>query len=291
MGLMRNIPDAHPVYKLLRPHTRYTMAINAEARKSLLGPDGAIAATFSLDLQGQVDVFRRVGIKYSVNWSHIKKDIEERGVSDRSLLPFYHFRDDGIKIWDAVTIYVKSIIDVFYPDDKAVKEDKELQNFAHDIHNEGFPAYDGGFMNGHDFPPNIGTKDDLVDICTLVIFTGSAQHAAVNFGQYTYYSFIPNAPLILHKPPPAQKGKLSMQQLIDSLPNEEETQDLISVVSVLSKYSYDEVNNSFSMWDISVELKCHCFHCLSCRLRPLLPVVNCTIIMYCHTDLCRDIPS
>ncbi|CAI8046595.1 Polyunsaturated fatty acid 5-lipoxygenase [Geodia barretti] len=241
MGLMRNIPDAHPVYKLLRPHTRYTMAINNKARESLIGPNGAINATFSLDLQGQKDVFCRAGKKYSVNWSNIKRDVKARGVQDSSLLPFYHYRDDGIKIWDALTTYVNSIIDLSYHDDKSVKEDKELQSFAHDIHNNGFPAYDGSYLNGHDFPPSISTKAEIVEICTLIMFTGSAQHAAVNFGQYTYYSFVPNAPLTLHHPPPAEKGKLTFKQLMDALPNEEGTQNMITVTSLLSKYSSDEI--------------------------------------------------
>ena len=242
MGLMRNIPDAHPVYKLLRPHTRYTMAINTKARESLLGANGIIAAIFSVGSEGQNEVFRRAGRKYSVYWSHVKRNVELRGVHDSSQLPLYHYRDDGILIWNAFEKYVDSIIDMFYPDDMTVKEDKELQNFAHDIHKNGFPACDGNIINGHDFPPSINSKAELVDICTLIMFTGSAQHAAVNFGQYTYYSFIPNSPAVLHRPPPAQKGKLTFEDLMNALPNEEETQNTIATASLLSKYSSDEVS-------------------------------------------------
>ena len=241
MGLMRNLPDAHPVYKLLRPHTRYTVAINSKARESLLGPNGTIAAVFSIGSEGQNEVLRRAGKKYSVNWSHIKINVELRGVQDPSLLPLYHYRDDGIKIWDALKEYGESIINLFYPNDDTVKADKELQNFAQDIHTNGFPAYDGSSLIGHDFPPSIITKTELVDICTLIMFTGSAQHAAVNFGQYAYHSFIPNAPLVLHQPLPTVKGRLTFKQLMNALPNEEETQLSITVTSALSKYSSDEV--------------------------------------------------
>ena len=164
------------------------------------------------------------------------------GVQDSILLPLYHYRDDGIKMWDALTKYVESIINLSYPDDATVKEDKELQSFAHDIHTNGFPAYDGSYLNGHDFPPSTSTIAELVEICTLIVFTGSAQHAAVNFGQYTYYSFVPNAPLTLRHPPPTEKGKLTFKQLMDALPNEEGTQFTIAIASLLSKYSSDEVN-------------------------------------------------
>ena len=49
MGTMRNLPDAHPVYKLLRPHFRFTMAINSIARKSLIH-DGGILDISHLEL-------------------------------------------------------------------------------------------------------------------------------------------------------------------------------------------------------------------------------------------------
>ena len=65
--------------------------------------------------------------KYCDNRSNIKRDIKARGVQDSSLLPFYHYRDDGIKIWDARTTYVNSIIDLSYHDDKSVKEVKSYR--------------------------------------------------------------------------------------------------------------------------------------------------------------------
>ena len=241
MGLMRNIPDAHPIYKLLRPHMRYTMAINTKARESLLGPDGAITAIFSVGSEGQNVVLRRAGKKYSVNWSNIKKNTKERGVDDASKLPHYHYRDDGFKIWDAIEAYAGQIIDLFYVDDAAVSGDKELQNFADDLHHNGFPAY-GNSSLGHDFPSHISSKAELVEVCTLIMFTGSAQHAAVNFGQYTYYSFVPNSPFTLHKPPPTEKGKFTYQQLMKALPNDNETMLSISLTSLLSAYSPDEVS-------------------------------------------------
>ena len=58
-------------------------------------------------------------------------------------------------------------------------------------------------------------------------------------------SFVPNAPPTLHHPPPTEKGKLTFKQLMDALPNEEETQNIITVTSVLSKYSPDEVSNRY----------------------------------------------
>ena len=148
MALMRNLPDAHPLYKLLRPHVRYTMAINMVARESLLGPDGSIANVFSIGIEGQDQLFRMSSKKFRVHWSNIKRNIKDRGVDNTSQLPGYYYRDDGIKIWDAIEAYVSHIINQFYADDAAVSGDKELQNFAEDVHTNGFPGYGENAVNG-----------------------------------------------------------------------------------------------------------------------------------------------
>lgn len=49
------------------------------------------------------------------------------------------------------------------------------------------------------------TTDDVVMLCTAIIYTCSAQHAAVNFGQYDHYSYFLNCPSILTGQPPMDK--------------------------------------------------------------------------------------
>ena len=48
VATMRNLPDPHPVYKLLRQHFRYTMAINTSARASLINNGGIIDELFAI---------------------------------------------------------------------------------------------------------------------------------------------------------------------------------------------------------------------------------------------------
>lgn len=37
----------HPIYKLLDPHMRYTLEINAQARQNLINADGVIESCFT----------------------------------------------------------------------------------------------------------------------------------------------------------------------------------------------------------------------------------------------------
>ena len=161
-------------------------------------------------------------------------------MDDPNQLPGYFYRDDGLKVWIAMEDYVRGVVGEFYRDDQRVKGDAELQKWAEDIHVNGFPGYYGA-SDGHGFPKQIETKDELVELCTLIAFTGSAQHAAVNFGQYSIYSFVPNAPFEMRQPPPTKKGVTDIQKLLDTLPDSESSGKGISITQLLSEYSSDEV--------------------------------------------------
>ena len=119
-------------------------------------------------------------------------------------MPNYHYRDDGILIWNAIESYVTEIINIFYKSDDDIKEDTELQNWANDVHFNGFPGHNGT-PDGHSFPERIESRGELINYCTLIIFNGYAYHFAVNFGQFDIYGFTPNAPFSLRQPPPTKK--------------------------------------------------------------------------------------
>ena len=241
MATMRNLPDPHPIYKLLRPHFRYTMAINTAARATLINQGGIIDQLFAIGGEGKVKLLQEVSKHYRVHWTHIVKHAKERGVDDPEKLPGYFYRDDGIKIWRVIEGFVSGIIDEFYEADKDVKGDPELQNWANDIHENGFPNYFDG-ENGHGFPSQIVTKEELTEYCTLIIFTGSAQHASINFGQNDLYGFIPNASTSLRLPPPTKKRVADYTTLVNTLPNMTDTVNQIAVANILTQYSQDEVS-------------------------------------------------
>lgn len=241
VGTMRNLPDAHPVQKLLRPHFRYTMAINSRARESLINDGGIIDQNFAIGGKGKNELIRRAGAAYNIHWTNIKKNVEKRGVGGKEL-PGYYYRDDGMQLWQAIEHFVNDIINEFYSSDSDVKEDPELQSWANDLHINGFPSFIGSEnSDGNGFPDTIKDKAQLVELCTLIIFTGSAQHAAINFGQYDMYSYVPNAPPDMRIPLPTSKGKADLQTLLNALPDRSGTLFAVALPYQLSQFSRSEV--------------------------------------------------
>ena len=242
MATMRNLPDAHPINKLLRPHFRYTISINTAARATLINHNGIIDQLFAIGGDGKVEFLQRASEEYDIDLTNIRKNVVERGVDNPDQLPGYYYRDDGLKIFTAIEDFVRDIMDLFYSSDEDVKSDAELQAWAKDIHTNAFPAYYGASA-GHGFPKEIVSKDVLIERCTVIIFTGSAQHASVNFGQYAIYGFIPNAPFTVREPLPTKKGA-DYQQLLDTLPDKTASEASINITYILAQYSDDEVSNS-----------------------------------------------
>ena len=241
VATMRNIPDAHPLYKLLQPHFHYTIGINSAARRALINDGGIIDLTFSIGGKGKEMLIQRASKIYDVRVSNIKRNVEKRGVDDPTLLPKYYYRDDGILIWNAIEAYVTEIIDIFYKTDDDVKEDTEVQSWANDVHFNAFPGHDG-VPDGHGFPEKMESRQELIHYCTLIMFTGSAQHAAVNFGQFDIYGFAPNSPFTLRKPPPAKKGVTTFADILESLPTLFNSGLSSGLVFSLVQFSPDEVS-------------------------------------------------
>jgi lipoxygenase len=56
VSMQRNLSVMHPLYKLLRPYTKYCLAFNAMARDSLISSGGLLEHLFSIHDQAPVRV-------------------------------------------------------------------------------------------------------------------------------------------------------------------------------------------------------------------------------------------
>ena len=81
----------------------------------------------------------------------------------------FFYRSDGYQLWNIISRYVSSIVYSFYPSDKAVLYDTQLQKFASSLANPSLG-------NIHGFPSVILTRSSLVEVLTSIIFTSSVHH-------------------------------------------------------------------------------------------------------------------
>lgn len=59
----------------------------------------------------------------SLSWSSydLPKVLEERGVFDANKLPGFHYRDDALRLWQAIGDFIKDILSVYYHSDHDIQ--------------------------------------------------------------------------------------------------------------------------------------------------------------------------
>ncbi|KAK5852920.1 hypothetical protein PBY51_006753 [Eleginops maclovinus] len=225
VAALRRFPAIHPFYKLLFPHFRHTLHINTRARVSLLGPDGALSKS-SLGFDGLLEVMRRAVSEMTYSSLCLPEKIAAQGLES---IPNFYYRDDGLKLWNIINSFVKAVVEHYYPSDSEVHKDTELQEWISEI-------FTRGFLGNKDLgiPAAFYSVEEVVKFTTMVIFTTTVQHAAVNSGQYDFLAWAPNGTLLLRKPPPTTKGQSSMKTVLETLPDVGDTVSFAALTWLLS---------------------------------------------------------
>jgi arachidonate 15-lipoxygenase len=177
----RHLADVHPVWALLVPHFEGTLFINDQAATSLIAAGGPIdhifVGTIASSQQAAVDA----RLAFDFHAKMLPADLAARGVGTDSALADFPYRDDALLVWNAIHEWARQYIDLYYAGDADVVADTELTAWSTCMAGEakvkGFGA--------------VTTRKQLADICTMVMFTASAQHAAVNFPQKDIMAFAP----------------------------------------------------------------------------------------------------
>ncbi|GJT30378.1 probable linoleate 9S-lipoxygenase 5 [Tanacetum coccineum] len=247
----RQLSVLHPINKLLHPHFRDTMNINATARNVLISSGGVIDRTF---FTGKYSI--EICSKLYKNWAFpnqaLPKDLIQRGmaVEDsnsphglRLLVEDYPYAVDGLEIWSAINSWVEDYCKYYYKNDDVVVNDTELQSWWKEIREEGH-----GDLKHEPWWPEMRSVQNLIDSCTIIIWTSSALHAAVNFGQYPYGGYPPNRPTLSRRLMPEPNTR-EYDELRED-PNKvflktvtPQLQSLISVslIEILSRHTSDEI--------------------------------------------------
>ncbi|KAH7847784.1 hypothetical protein Vadar_030229 [Vaccinium darrowii] len=142
----------------------------------------------------------------------------------------------------AIETWVHDYCYFYYKDDKSVQVDLELQSWWKELREEGH-----GDTKDKPWWPKMQTIKDLNDTCTIIIWVGSALHAAVNFGQYSYAWYIPNRPTISRRfmpelgSPASEELKASPEKaFLKAITAQLQILLWISSIEILSRHSSDE---------------------------------------------------
>lgn len=181
----RQLARAHPLALLLRPHLEATAFINLVASVLLLGPKGSVDELFSGSLAANTRV-AATAAQDCFNDLMLPRDLELRGVT--SPLLDYPYRDDALRLWSAIHGWVAAYVALYYASDDEVVGDRELQAWAQELVSD-----EGGRIRGFGDGERgqLTTRAYLIEACTMIIFTASVQHAAVNFPQRTIMAYVP----------------------------------------------------------------------------------------------------
>ncbi|XDV26351.1 hypothetical protein PO909_030095 [Leuciscus waleckii] len=229
VATLRNLPSSHPLHKLLFPHIRYTLQINIMARSRLISKDGAISMNAGVGGESLEKLLKRATASLTYSALCLPDNISERGLET---VPHYYYRDDGMRLWDIINKFVAAFLPHYYQHDADVQKDTELQRWISEIFTKGFLGRDSSGI-----PSSFQTLKKLIKFVTMVIFTASAQHAAVNSGQYDFGGWMPNYPTALRKPPPKEKGQSTEDTILETLPDVSTTVKGMAVLKLLSKDS------------------------------------------------------
>jgi arachidonate 15-lipoxygenase len=158
----------------------------------------------------------------------LPNDLRTRGVDDTTALPDYPYRDDALLVWNAIAQWVGDYVAVYYPSDSDVTGDYELKAWATELATTGKVK---GFRA-------ITTRAQLVDVLTAIIFNTSAQHAAVNFPQYSVMTYAPFSAGSGGTPAPTTSAGQSEASWSQMLPSRLAAQEQILLFHILGGVYY-----------------------------------------------------
>ena len=234
LATRRQLAGNHPLSRLLRPHFHGTLAINFAAHDTLIADGGGVDKLAS----GTIETTRKAAVdgvlSYRVDEAMLNFGFHNRGVDDTDVLPLYPYRDDSLLYWNAIERWVSSYLKIWYHTHEDLTGDQELQAWYQELRSDEGGRVPGLRDGELDLPY-------LVELLTLVIFTASVQHAAVNFPQYDLMSYAPNMPLACYAERPRGRSGATEEDYLNMLPPMGQAKLQLNLGYILGKVHYTQL--------------------------------------------------
>lgn len=224
----RQLAPAHPLNVLLLPHFEGTLFINNSAAGSLIAAGGPIDHIFAGQITSTQKIAGSDRLAFDFTAHMLPNDLATRQVADAVALPNYPYRDDGLLVWNAIEEWARQYVNVYYQNDTNVAEDTELQAWRVEL-------MDLGKIKGL---PDLKDRKTLVGMLTMIMFTASAQHAAVNFPQKDLMTFAPAISGAAWAPAPKPDQPQTEAAWLKLLPPIKAAQEQLNVLWLLGSVHY-----------------------------------------------------
>ena len=189
-------------------------------------------------------MFRGVAVPDATQPHGVKLSIED-----------YPYASDGLLIWSSIEKLVCTYVNYYYKDSKAISLDHELQSWYKESINLGHAD-----LKDASWWPKLETPNDLMFILSTIIWIASAQHAALNFGQYPFGGYVPTRPPLMRRLIPSENDPEDYASFVNnpkkyftsSLPSFFQATKFMAVIDIISAHSPDEEyigdRNDLSSW-------------------------------------------
>ncbi|XP_058743456.1 linoleate 9S-lipoxygenase-like [Vicia villosa] len=247
----RRLSVMHPIHKILNPHFKDTMHINALTRHILVNSGGILEKILfpgETCMQITCDLYK----EWKFTEQGLPADLLKRGMAVESLdennpngiqllMLDYPYAIDGLEIWAAIKSWVNDFCSFFYKDSEAIVADVELQAWWSEIRSIGH-----GDNHNETWWYQMTTLSNLVEAITTLIWIASARHAVINHQKHSHND---NSPTLCRKFIPVE-GTVEFGEFLKDpdkffmkmLPDRFETSLGLALVDLLSKNAYDEMN-------------------------------------------------
>ncbi|XP_042240589.1 polyunsaturated fatty acid 5-lipoxygenase-like isoform X1 [Homarus americanus] len=230
----RNLSPSHPLFKLMAPHFLFLLAINTRGLEKLVAPGGWVDNCMTQGVTGIFNLMKRGFDRWRFDREgQVEKELEARGVLDKTILPYYPYRDDAIPLYNVIKKYVTTVVKHHYDTPEKISGDWELRWWREELV-KSRDENGVGLQNVPGTADGFTTVEEVIDVVTVIISICSLGHAAANFQQYEQYGFVPNYPGILMLDIPKEKKNYTEEEIMAMLPDKRMTLDIMVITKLLS---------------------------------------------------------
>ncbi|KAI0191598.1 lipoxygenase [Astrocystis sublimbata] len=242
LAAIRSLGNDHPIMGILNRVEKTPWGIRPNLQTGLTtgetftgpqyypwSPDAARDYVNQLYLSGESADFKR---------NYYRSDFKARGLVDNSFGPklkSFPFYEDTSVITEAIREFMQSFISSYYPNDKAVARDVELQAWYHET--KAAQVYDF---------PRIKTRQAIADVLTHQVYLSViVSNVMSTNGIHLNSMALPFAPAGFLRPIPTQKG-LTEKDLMTFMPTPEGAIWQISTYVVGHRPMWRDTNETLS---------------------------------------------